>query len=283
MGASRICKKQIRCTPPATGMPGRPPTDRLTAFVAVAISRATPASDRARGTFSGQDFARALRVLFGRTDAAQFTIGNLMSACRSRLALLAIALATGACLGAGTAAGTARAADANGSFAIRGIGSESCGTYVAALAKPDEFTRYASWLLGYATAHNRLAPDTYDIIPTEPGVDFPGVVAVVCRSNPQMLIENAASSAVTAIRPLRQTVASPLVQVSADGKTVSIHQDSLKRLQAALLAKQIFKGAANGVSSPSFTDALKAFQRKEGIPVTGLPDIDTFIRAIVKH
>ena len=206
-------------------------------------------------------------------------IGNSMSACLARHALLSFALAAGAFLGAGAA----QAADANGSFAIRGIGSQTCATYVAALAKPEEFTRYGNWLLGYATAHNRLVPDAYDIIPTEPGVDFPNVVAVVCRSNPQMLLENAASSAVTAIRPLRQTTASPLVQVSSDGKTVSIHQDSLKRLQSALIAKQLFKGTANGAPSAAFTDALKAFQRTERIAGTGRPDIDTFIRAIVKR
>lgn len=87
--------------------------------------------------------------------------------------------------------------------------------------------------------------------------------------------------AVTAL--LAAVSSSPLVVVSADGKSVSIHQESLKRLQAALIAKQVFKGAATGTPSPQFTDALKVFQRREAIPVTGLPDIDTFIRAIVKH
>ena len=180
-------------------------------------------------------------------------------------------------------AGTAQAADASGNFAVRGLGSQTCATYVAAAAKPEEFARYGNWLLGYVTVQNRLTPDTYDVIPTEPGADFPNVVAVVCRTNPQMLLENAAASAISVMKPLRQTAASPLVQVSVDGKTVTIHQDSLKRLQTALIAKQVFKGAANGTSTAAFTDALKAFQRKEGIPVTGLPDIDTFIRAIVKR
>lgn len=202
-----------------------------------------------------------------------------MFATSFRLALAPITAAFGLCLGAGTA----QAADASGNFAVRGLGSQTCAAYVAAAGNPEEFARYGNWLLGYATAQNRTTPDTYDVIPTEPGTDFPNVVAVVCRTNPQMLLENAAASAIGVIKPLRQTAASPLVQVSADGKTVSIHQDSLKRLQTALIAKQAFKGAATGASSAAFTDALKAFQRKEGIPVTGLPDIDTFIRAIVKR
>ena len=196
-----------------------------------------------------------------------------------RRALYPIAAAASVCLGTASV----HAADAGNGFAVRGLGSQACSAYVSALSKPEEFAHYGNWLMGYATAHNRILPDTYDIIPTEPGVDFPNVVAVICRTNSQMLLETAASSAVTAIKPLRQTASSPLVVVSADGKSVSIHQESLKRLQAALIAKQVFKGAATGTPSPQFTDALKVFQRREAIPVTGLPDIDTFIRAIVKH
>lgn len=202
-----------------------------------------------------------------------------MFATSFRLALAPMTAAFGLCL----AAGTAQAADASGNFAVRGLGSQTCATYVAAAAKPEEFARYGNWLLGYASAQNRLMPDTYDVIPTEPGADFPNVVAVVCRTNPQILLENAAASAISVMKPLRQPATSPLIQFSVDGKSVAIRQDSLKRLQTALIAKQLFNGTANGASSAAFTDALKAFQRKEGIPVTGLPDIDTFIRAIVKR
>lgn len=202
-----------------------------------------------------------------------------MFATSFRLALAPMTAAFGLYLGTVTA----QAADASGNFAVRGLGSQTCATYVAAVAKPEEFARYGNWLLGYATAQNRTTPDAYDVIPTEPGTDFPNVVAVVCRTNLQMPLENAAASAISVMKPLRQTAASPLVQVSTDGKTVAVRQDSLKRLQTALIAKQMFKGTANGASSAAFTDALKAFQRKEGIPVTGLPDIDTFIRAIVKR
>ncbi|WP_298195237.1 peptidoglycan-binding domain-containing protein [Novosphingobium sp.] len=184
---------------------------------------------------------------------------------------------------AGTGAGAAHAADAKGNFAIRGPGSQSCAAYLATISKPDATARYGSWLLGYVSAHNRLDADTYDLLPTEAGGDFVNMVAIVCRTNPQMSVENAANSAVRAITPLRQTVSSPIVQVQSDGKTISIHQDSLKRLQTALIAKQFFKGTATGTSSPQFVDALKAFQRKEGIAVTGLPDSDSFIRAIIKR
>jgi len=74
-----------------------------------------------------------------------------------------------------------------------------------------------------------------------------------------------------------------VVQVEADGKTVAIRQDALKLLQSALIAKNLYKGDANGASSPQLVAAIKGFQRKEAIAVTGLPDIDTFIRAVIKR
>lgn len=196
-----------------------------------------------------------------------------------RRMFLAFALATGA----GFFAGTGHAADAGGNFAIRGLGSQTCATYLAAIAKPDGAARYGSWLLGYASARNRMDAGTYDILPTEAGGDLVNMTAVICRSRPQMLLENAVNNLVRSIAQLRQSASSPLVQVRSGDTSVSIHQDSLKRLQGALIAKQLFRGAATGASSPQLIDALKAFQRQEGIAVTGLPDIDTFIRAIIKR
>lgn len=197
----------------------------------------------------------------------------------SRRRTLAFTLLTGIMF----SASAGHAADSTGKFSIRGPGSQSCATYLAAVAKPDGYARFASWLLGYVTARNRAEPGTYDLVPTETGTDFPNIVAFICKSSTQATVEQAAFSAITALGPLKQTAASPLVNVQADGKSVMIHQDSLRRLQQALIAKNAYKGSADGASSARFTAALKDFQRKEGIAVTGLPDIDTFIRAIIKH
>lgn len=179
-------------------------------------------------------------------------------------------------------ASAGQAADGSGKFSVRGPGSQSCAAYLAALGKPEDHARYASWLLGYASARNRLEPSTYDFIPTQAGADFPNVVAVVCKANDKANVEQAAHSAIAALAPMRQSVASPLVEVQADGKAAKINQEALRTLQTALIAKKAFKGRADGLASAPLVAALKDFQRKESIPVTGLPDIDTFIRAIIK-
>ena len=197
----------------------------------------------------------------------------------SRRSAVAILVASALVLGSGIA----NAADADGKFSIRGAGSQSCAAYVASIAKPEEFARNGFWLLGYVTARNRLEPATYDILPTEQGNDFPNVVEVICRNSPAIALETAANSAIAVMAPLRQANASAVVQVEADGKTVAIRQDALKLLQSALIAKNLYKGDANGASSPQLVAAIKGFQRKEAIAVTGLPDIDTFIRAVIKR
>jgi hypothetical protein len=193
------------------------------------------------------------------------------------------ALASVAAIGLMLWSSVGQAADPRGQFSIRGPGSQSCANYLAAASKPDDYARYGSWLLGYVSARNRAEPNTYDVIPTEPGTDFPNIVAVICKSNVQVTVEQAANSAIAVIGPMRQTAASPMIDVQVDGKTVAIHQESLRRLQQGLIAKNAYKGSADGISSARFIAALKDFQRKEGIAVTGLPDIDTFIRAIIKR
>ena len=177
----------------------------------------------------------------------------------------------------------AHAADRSGRFAIRGLGSQDCAAFLASTDKPDDYARFGSWLLGYVSARNRAELQTYDFIPTERGVDFPNIVAVVCRTRPQANLAAAAESALVAIAPLKQTSSSPLVEIRTPDGNVMIHQEALRKLQQALIDRRLYRGAADGRSNPPFIDALKDFQRSEKLPATGLPNIDTFIRAIIKR
>lgn len=193
--------------------------------------------------------------------------------------LLSVVIMTGTLL----SANAANAADREGKFSVRGLGSRTCSTFLAAANEPVEYDRFGSWLLGYVSARNRAEPETYDFIPTEAGTDFPNIVAVVCKTSPEATLQVAADKAIAALAPMRQTVASPLVQLQSEGRTVAIRQDALRTLQQALIRRKLYKGSADGDSNPRFIAALKDLQRKEGLPVTGLPDIDTFIRAILKR
>lgn len=183
---------------------------------------------------------------------------------------------------AATLSTPALASDAAGQFAVRGIGGQSCESFTTALAARQNIGAYAQWLMGYASALNRSTPQVFDVFPTESGLDLMGIVGAVCRTNKTLPIEAAANNALRAMAPARMTKSSTLVTV-VNGKTsLSLRSEALQLLQTALIRKKFFKGAANGASSPELVKALTEFQVKEAIPVTGLPDIDSFVRAVIK-
>jgi len=182
------------------------------------------------------------------------------------------------------AAGPAAAADEQGRFAVRGVGSDQCGAFQAALVAKDavKIDRYGSWLMGYLTASNRLISRTFDAVPSLVGTDMVGMVSVICRTQPATLLETAAAQALSILNPIRLTADSPIVNLTNDGKSLSIRTEAVVALQRNLAAKGGFKGLADGKPSPQLTKAIIELQQKEKIPVTGLPDIDTQIRAGLK-
>ncbi len=177
----------------------------------------------------------------------------------------------------------ALASDATGKFTARGVGSNPCSAVLTSL-KDDKIATslYGSWLMGYASAYNRNVPQTFDILPTATGSDLMGIVMAVCRISPTASLETATAQALAAIAPMRLTRETPLVKVVSDGKSVDIRQEAVTNLQQGLLDKGLYRGPVNGVSSPALITAIKALQTREKLTPTGLPDIDTLIRAVLK-
>ena len=177
----------------------------------------------------------------------------------------------------------ASASDAAGKFTARGVGSNACSAVLTSL-KDDKIaiSLYGSWLMGYASAYNRNVPQTFDILPTATGSDLMGIVMAVCRISPTASLETATAQALAAVAPMRLTRETPLVKVVSDGKSVDIRQEAVTNLQQALLDKGLYRGPVNGVSSPALVAAIKTLQTREKLTPTGLPDIDTLIRAVLK-
>lgn len=179
------------------------------------------------------------------------------------------------------AAAPALAANADGRFAVRGNGADRCDVYQAALTAKDsvKIDRYAAWLMGYVSASNRLIAKTFDTLPTLAGADMLGIVAVVCRSQPAASIETAAAQSLNAISAVRLLQDTPAVSVVSDGKSLQIRSEAIATLQANLAAKKLYNGPTDGAFSPQLAKAIKAFQALERLPASGLPDVDTVIRA----
>lgn len=177
--------------------------------------------------------------------------------------------------------GVGHAADQRGRYAVRGMGGSTCTSALKTLATPGDANALIGWLLGYATAVNRLQGDTFDVIPSGDGADLARVFAVVCQKQPDLAVEAAVQRAIASLAPLRLRQESPLVAVGTAPATVQLRQETLVRVQAVLIGRKLLAGPADGKSSPALVAALRKFQVAEKLQPTGLPDLQTLARALL--
>jgi hypothetical protein len=174
----------------------------------------------------------------------------------------------------------ANAADKDGRFSVRGLGGSKCSDLAAAVSQKNTalIQAYSAWLGGYLTASNRLISQTFDVVPSTSATDAVGLVSVVCQANPTNLVESATYQALEAMNSIRIRQDSPLVTVQEGGKSLVIRQEALITVQTELTRAGLFNGAADGKASPALAQAVRAFQKAQKLPESGLPDIDVLIR-----
>lgn len=175
---------------------------------------------------------------------------------------------------------TAYAADARGNFAIYGIGGQSCGVF-----KQDAFvknqavqTEMVNWLLGYLSAGNRSQAQTFDQSPIQSPAALAQLVASVCAQNPNSTVEGVFSTVLNRFASLRSTQSSATVTMQSGQNTAVIRADTLTKVQTALTRLGYYKGAADGKFSPAVSAALRAYQKKMGIPETGIADANVLLK-----
>jgi len=180
------------------------------------------------------------------------------------------------------------AADKNGKYAVRGVGSSKCSQMVSAIDSKDQNVRkdavllYTSWLNGYLTYVNRIEKETYDIVPLTDSSYLLAVIVGQCRSNPDALVDSISIQVVGALSKARITSESPLVALTVGDQKGSFRKATLIALQNKLIASGHFKGKADGEFGTSSQKALRAFQKAEKLKETGFPDTDTLMRALLK-
>lgn len=193
---------------------------------------------------------------------------------RARLSLLLVAAGA-------LAMPSVQAADAKGNYALHGIGALPCGELVTRI-KQEATSReqLAAWLLGYISATNRLGAKTYDVLPAQQVGVLAELVGNVCGTSPRSLVETAAFSVLKTFEALRATAESPLVTASANGKSVALRKASLVAVQESLIQRKLFRAKANGEFGKATEQALRDFQKSEGLAETGLPDLVTMLRLL---
>lgn len=164
----------------------------------------------------------------------------------------------------------------NGSrqFAVEGAGTLECKAFIAARADKGsaEYQRLIGFVEGYLSAANRYEPTTFDLSPWHNAAAFDLIVEKHCSKNPEDTLVSVVQKMVGAFRPLRVAEYSPLVEVGAGKNRAFVYEAILKRAQAALLARGLYRGAEDGVFTAQMRDALIAFQRSANLYETGVPD-----------
>ena len=183
-------------------------------------------------------------------------------------------------LTAASASYPALAADKDGRFSVRGLGSAKCSELTLAIENKDSASiqLYGSWFLGYLSASNRLISQTFDAIPATSVNDVIGVVAVLCRRTPDALVETATYQALEALNAVRLRQDSPLLTMQDGARSLKIRQEALMFVQTELASAKLYKGPADGKPSPELARSIRAFQKAQKLPETGLPDMDVILR-----
>lgn len=167
----------------------------------------------------------------------------------------------------------ADSADSNGMFATKSVGTLDCQRYLDVSDYGErDFILFAGYLGGYITAYNQLTPETFDILPWQSIETLLVLLKNYCRQNSDHSIYLATAQMIQLLKPDKIEELSPLVEVRVDDQTLTIYQDTLRRVQDKLIELGYYDGASDGAFGPDTQGALEKYQADRELPPTGLPD-----------
>ncbi len=84
------------------------------------------------------------------------------------------------------ASAPATAGDANGKFAVKGVGALDCAAYIRAAEAGDrELAQYSGYLAGYVSAYNEHRLNTFDLLPWQSMETLMLIMLRRCRQVPE--------------------------------------------------------------------------------------------------
>ena len=175
------------------------------------------------------------------------------------------------------------AADGNGKFAMKGAGFLPCKVLSTEREKrSDVYFLIAGWVEGFVTAYNRSAADTFDITSFESTELLLSVMHNHCKDHPADPLYPVLNSMLAQLHPGRLVKESERIEVSAGERRTLLYLETIRRMQAELQRRGLYKGDVDGRYSEATSAALKAFQSDAALDNTGFPDQTTLWRLLRK-
>ncbi len=171
----------------------------------------------------------------------------------------------------------ADAADRNGNFAIKGVGLAPCTDFLESLRSGDaRLPMFLGWVSGFLSAMNLHEPDTYDLVDWQSDDYIAASLRGWCEANPSERFFNGVYQMARSLEAFRVTEQSPVVILEGPQGRIRLYRSTLDKVRAELAARGLYDEAAHG--REALATALKAYQRREGLSETGVPDTATMFR-----
>ncbi len=172
-------------------------------------------------------------------------------------------------------------ADAKGDFAVHGIGTQSCKDFAETIAKDANSAALAeSWIMGYLSAVNRTALQTFDAVPGIDAAALSQIVANICLQHPDAKVEVAVDGVLRSLSAARVKTTSPLVAARSGTASVTTYLSVVKAVEQRLVDEGYLKVLPGGKYSSNIDVALKAYQTDHKLTASGLPDAATVVQLL---
>lgn len=167
-------------------------------------------------------------------------------------------------------------ADKDGKFAIKGIGNSTCDNFIK-LSEQDSLNKflYIGWINGYLTAQNQHLNSTFDLTSWETIQTLGGYLRNYCKKNPGTSFYIAVASMIHGLHEKRIQAYSAVEKIGVGEQSILIYQETLVRIQKRLKELNLFNGSIDGKMNTHTKEAIKSFQKKQNLSVTGIPDQQT--------
>ncbi len=171
----------------------------------------------------------------------------------------------------------AHAADRNGNFAIKGVGLATCTDFLESFRSGDDrLPMFFGWVSGFLTAMNLHAADTYDLVDWQSDDYIAASLRGWCEANPSQRFFSGVYQMARSLESFKVSEQSPVVIMKGPQGRIRLYRSTLDKVRAELAARGLYDEAAHGREALEM--ALRAYQRREGLPETGVPDTATMFR-----